>query len=87
MGLQDILEIEVITSQKSYVALIMEVIEFNFDIWSDLRGHLETTIMAVISDIPLDVSAIDIAYLKFEVQFDLWDHLGCKEVTTASSVT
>ena len=77
IGLQDILEIEAFTGQKSIVAYIIEVTEFNFDIRIDLRGHMEAnivseaTIMAIIGDIPYRPSVIDIACLKFGVHFDI----------------
>ena len=67
---------EAFGGQKSMVTQVIEVTEFNSEVISDLRGHLEAamasevTKMALRCNMHMDARVIEVADCKSEFKFD-----------------
>ena len=69
----DDLEIVAMRGQRGMITYVIEVTEFNFEVRSKLRGHLEVamaseaTKMAVGRNMGMDTRVIEVADVKSEV--------------------
>ena len=73
-------EIQPIRGWRSTGTWVIEATEFKFEVRSDLGGHMEAamtseaTKMAVPGNMHIDARVIEVAFIKYDVKFDLKGH-------------